>query len=130
MVGDHVLTENDILAGVRNQKHPDIVATTDHAVDIHGHKGKLHEVPNGPYGVPYRCLLPLGVKNLFIASRAASFSHVAASSCRLSRTIMTLGQAAGNAAALCVKHHISPREVDVKELQRLLQTQGVALSSH
>ena len=46
----------------RNQKHKDIIAITDHAVDIHGRKGRLYEVPNGPYGVPYRCLLPRGVR--------------------------------------------------------------------
>jgi hypothetical protein len=48
------LNEHDCLAGVKNQKHPDIIAITDHAVDLHGRKGRLYEVPNGPYGVPYR----------------------------------------------------------------------------
>ena len=129
ILGDCVLTEHDCQAGVRKQKHPDVIAVTDHAVDIHGRKGRLYEVPNGPYGIPYRCLLPKGVTNLFIASRAASFSHIAASSCRLSRTMMTLGQAAGTAAALCVKHKTSPREVDVAGLQASLKAQGVAISA-
>ena len=83
ILGDYVLNENDCQAGVANQKHKDIIAITDHSVDIHGRKGRLYELPNGPYGVPYRCLLPRGVQNLMIASRAASFSHIAASSCRL-----------------------------------------------
>jgi len=43
----------------------------------------------------YRCLLPRGVDNLCTAGRAASFSHIAASSCRLCRTMMTPGQGAG-----------------------------------
>jgi len=128
VIGDYVLTEHDCQAGLRGQKHDDIIAITDHAVDLHGRKGRLYEVPNGPYGIPYRCLLPKGVGNLMIASRAASFSHVAASSCRLSRTMMTLGQAAGTAAALCVKHHAPPRQVDIKELQSSLKSQGVAIS--
>lgn len=126
IIGDYVLTEHDCLAGVGGQKHGDIIAISDHAVDIHGRKGRLYEVPNGPYGIPYRCLLPRGVKNLMIASRAASFSHVAASSCRLSRTMMTLGQAAGHAAVLCVKHRVSPRQVDMRQLQADLKSQGVA----
>ncbi len=128
ILGDAVLTEHDCQAGLRGQKHPDLIAITDHAVDIHGRKGRLYEVPNGPYGISYRCLLPKGVANLMIASRAASFSHVAASSCRLSRTMMTLGQAAGAAAALCVKHGTPPRQVDIKELQTSLKSQGVAIS--
>lgn len=129
ILGDYVLTESDCRAGLRKQKHSDIIAISDHAVDIHGRKGRLYEVPNGPYGVPYRCLLPRGVTNLMIASRAASFSHIAASSCRLTRTMMTLGQAAGNAAAMAVQRHVPPRQVDVAQLQAKLKAQGVAVSA-
>lgn len=129
ILGDYVMNERDCQAGVKNQDHPDIVAITDHAVDIHGRKGRLYEVPNGPYGVPYRCLLPQGVENLFIASRAASFSHIAASSCRLCRTMMTLGQAAGNAAALAVSEQLTTRQIDIGELQTRLVAQGVAIST-
>jgi len=124
--GDYTLTEKDCRAGLKGQKHDDIVAITDHAVDIHGRKGRLYEVPNGPYGIPYRCLLPRGMSNLLIASRAASFSHIAASSCRLCRTMMTLGQAAGNAASMAVKGGVSPRDVDVGMLRTRLQEQNVA----
>jgi hypothetical protein len=129
ILGDYVLTERDCRAGVKGQTHGDIVAISDHAVDLHGRKGRLYEVPNGPYGIPYRCLLPKGVANLIVASRAASFSHIAASSCRLCRTMMTLGQAAGNAAALCVRHDIAPRQVDGAALQAALVAQGVAVGT-
>jgi len=113
-------------AGLKGQKHDDVIAVTDHAVDIHGRKGRPYEVPNGPYGIPYRCLLPRGMSNLLIASRAASFSHIAASSCRLCRTMMTLGQAAGNAVAVALKGGIAPRAIDVQALRKQLQEQGVA----
>lgn len=129
VLGDYVLTEHDVKTGRPGQKHPDIIAISDHAIDVHGGKGRLYEVPNGPYGIPYRCLLPRGVENLFIASRAASFSHIAAASCRLSRTVMTLGQAAGNAAALCARRHCATREVDMRDLQVRLAAQGVSLGS-
>jgi hypothetical protein len=127
ILGDYVLTEHDCRLGVKHQKHNDVVAITDHAVDVHGRKGRLYELPNGAYGVPYRCLLPRGVENLYIASRAASFSHIAASSCRLCRTMMTLGQAAGNAAAMAAKEGATPRQINVPELKRKLQEQGVEL---
>jgi hypothetical protein len=126
ILGDYVLTERDCRAGLKGQKHEDVIAITDHAVDIHGRKGRLYEVPNGPYGIPYRCLLPRGAGNLLIASRAASFSHIAASSCRLCRTMMTLGQAAGNAAAMAVKGGVAPRGVDIGALRKRLREQGVA----
>ncbi|MCX6901220.1 MAG: FAD-dependent oxidoreductase [Verrucomicrobia bacterium] len=132
ILGDYVLTENDCRAGLAKQSHKDVIAIADHAIDLHGHRGRFYRL-DGPYGIPYRCLLPKGVRNLMIASRAASFSHIAASSCRLQRTMMTLGQAAGNAAALAIKHHVDPRRIDVAELQVRLQSQGVditALASH
>jgi hypothetical protein len=154
ILGDYVLTERDCLAGLRNQEHDDIIAITDHPVDLHGNRGRLHQVsgaadagphspnrreaqaltgyelPNGAYGVPYRCLLPRGTHNLAIASRAASFSHIAASSCRLARTVVTLGQAAGTAAAMCIEHHIPLGQVDATELRSRLQSQGVTTSSN
>lgn len=129
ILGEYVLTEQDCRAGVKDQKHKDIIAVSDHAVDIHGRKGRLYEVPNGPYGVPFRCLLPRGMANLLIASRAASFSHIAASSCRLCRTMMTLGQAAGTAAAMGIKHHIPARRVDIGRLQAALAAQNVAITT-
>jgi hypothetical protein len=127
ILGDYVLTEHDCQAGLKHQRHNDVIAITDHAVDVHGRKGRLYELPHGAYGVPYRCLLPRGVENLFIASRAASFSHIAASSCRLCRTMMTLGQAAGNAAAMAVRGGVMTRQIDVPELQKKLTEQGVEL---
>ena len=126
ILGDYVLTEKDCLAGTQKQEHKDLIAITDHAVDIHGRKGRLYEVPHA-YGVPFRCLLPKGVENLMIASRAASFSHIASSSCRLCRPMMTLGQAAGNAAAMCVDNRVTPREIDVAELQNRLTKQSVEI---
>ena len=105
-----------------------MIGVTDHAVDIHGSRHRLYEMPNGPYGVPLRCLLPKGPANLMIASRAGGFSHIAASSCRLSRTMITLGQAAGTAAAMCVRNRIPPRQIDVAKLRRTLTSQRVTVS--
>lgn len=124
ILGEYVLNENDCTAGVKNQKHKDTIAIADHAIDIHGRKGR-HFCMSGPYGIPFRCLLPKGMRNLMIASRAASFSHIAASSCRLARTMMTLGQAAGNAAALAVANHVDVRQVDVTTIRDKLRSQHV-----
>ncbi|QYY35657.1 FAD-dependent oxidoreductase [Ruficoccus sp. ZRK36] len=102
LVGRYVLTEHDLDAGLSHQTHDDIIAISDHAKDIHGGaQGRrgAHELA-GPYGIPYRCLLPQEFDNMLVACRGASFSAIAASSCRLSRTMMQLGQAAGTAAAL------------------------------
>jgi uncharacterized protein YdhG (YjbR/CyaY superfamily) len=109
LVGRYVLTEHDLLAGLSGQTHADLITIADHARDTHGADtgragtGELAQ----PYGVPFRCLLPKEFDNVAVACRGASFSSVAASSCRLSRTMMQLGQAAGTAAALAVRHGLA-----------------------
>ena len=130
ILGEHVLTEQSIRAGLSGQNEPDLITIADHALDTHGKStgragcAELDE----PYGVPFRCLIPKGFDNLLIASRAASFSSLAASSCRLSRTMMQLGQAAGTAAWLAKKQQISVAEVPYTELRALLVEQHVQLS--
>jgi hypothetical protein len=126
-VGEYVLTEHDVRGGLSQQKHPDIIAIADHALDTHGSHahgiGELRE----PYGVPYRCLIPKGYRNLLIACRAAGFSSLAASSCRLSRTMMQLGQAAGTAAALAKTLDVDLPDVPPEKLRDALRDQHVQL---
>jgi hypothetical protein len=72
-------------------------------------------------------LIPKGYRNLLIACRAASFSSLAASSCRLSRTMMQLGQAAGTAAALAKELNIDLPDVPPDRLRAALREQHVQL---
>ncbi len=124
---EYMLNENDLLQGLRKQSHPDIIALADHLMDSHGAVGRKSGELQEPYGIPYRCLIPAGFKNLLVAGRIAGFSCIAASSCRLSRTMMQLGQAAGTAAALAVKSK-DFTAVDVAELRRCLEKQHVQLN--
>lgn len=127
IVGEYVLNENDLLAGLSGQKHPDIIALADHMMDTHGshssHRGELRE----PYGIPYRCLIPKGFRNLLVACRASSFTSLAASSCRLSRTMMQLGQAAGTAAVLATQLHVDLPAIPAQRLRDALVEQHVQL---
>ena len=120
VLGEYVLTEHDLIAGLSKQTHPDIITIADHAIDRHGAGGKGGEVGE-PYGVPYRCLIPKGCHNLLIACRGASFSSLAASSCRLSRTMMQLGQAAGTAAALAREYNNDLPSVPPDQLRQELR---------
>lgn len=130
VLGEYVLTEQSIRLGISTQNEPDIITLADHALDTHGKStgragcAELDE----PYGVPFRCLIPKGFDNLLIASRAASFSSLAASSCRLSRTMMQLGQAAGTAAWLAKNRQSTVVEIPHADLRFLLQQQHVQLS--
>ena len=105
--GEYVLTGADVANGVRPS---DEIAIADHALDSHGGRGFGGEL-KGPYGIPFRCLLPKGTANVMIVGRCASFDEVAASSCRLSRTMMQLGEAAGIAAHAALRRGIPLRAV-------------------
>ena len=80
-----------------------------------------------PYGIPFRCLIPKGYRNLLVACRASSFSSLAASSCRLSRTMMQMGQAAGPAAALAKELNVDLPAVPAERLRDALRQLRVQL---
>lgn len=106
--GEYTLTGNDVKNGVRPN---DEIAIADHPFDSHGASTGFSGELDQPYGVPYRCLLPKGTKNVLITGRCASFDFAAASSCRLARAMMQLGEAAGVAAVTALDKGIPLREV-------------------
>lgn len=126
--GDYILNQNDVQSG---RQFEDAIAVGGFAMDIHYPKPEnpeyvkvtYHLIPP-VYTIPYRSIYSKDVANLFFASRLLSVSHLAHGSVRVQRTLATIGQAAGMAAAMCVKHGISPRELYsqgyVPELQQLL----------
>jgi len=126
VVCEKMLTETDIRCGISRQADPDIVTIADHALDRHGDGGGCQELGE-PYGVPYRCLIPKGWRNLLVAGRSAGFSSIAASSCRLTRTMMQLGQAAGTAVALAERGNLALPDVSSRELRDDLRRQHVQL---
>ena len=129
VIGDHVLTQNDIENDVI---YPDATASTTWSLDLHfpdpEHIKKFNEPFRScayhrhlikPYPVPYRCLYAKDVKNLFLAGRHISASHVAFSSVRVMRTLGLLGEVAGMAATICAKEGIYPRDVYESRLDDL-----------
>ena len=115
--GDYVLTGGDVRDGVRPF---DEIASADHALDAHGGEGFGGEL-KAPYGIPYRCLIASRMENLLLAGRIASFDSVAATSCRLSRTMMKLGEAAGAAAALAAQSGRTIRTVGAEEILAIVE---------
>jgi hypothetical protein len=125
-VGDHMLTQHDLEAG---GAFDDVVAYGGWSMDDHHPAGLLypgeptifHPAPS-PYGIPFRSLYSKNVPNLLCAGRNISATHSAMSSTRVMATCAVMGQAAGTAAALCVKHWVTPRELHGKHLTELQQT--------
>lgn len=129
--GEYTLTEEDILNA---RVFDDWVVTKAHFnFDIHNLSGsgldetgmqKKFPQPKG-YTIPYRCFVPKKVDNLLLAGRNISGTHKAHSNFRAMPICANMGQAVGNAAALCVKQGVSPRQLNVAELQEVLKAQGV-----
>ncbi|MCA1791282.1 MAG: FAD-dependent oxidoreductase, partial [Thioalkalivibrio sp.] len=125
-LGDHVLTQHDILGQVR---FDDTVAFGGWSIDLHPPRGvfesgsaSVHTFSDGIYEIPYRSLYSRNVDNLLFAGRNLSASHVAFASTRVMATCATLGEAAGTAGALCVLNGVSPRDLYVHHRHELVQT--------
>jgi hypothetical protein len=127
IVGQHVLTEKEILEG---RQFDDAIATGCWYLDVHPNKitlGGANAVPKqqpAPYDIPYRTLLPQKVNNLLVAGRCHSATQLAASSTRVTCTAMALGEAAGVAAAMAVKQGQSPQELKADRIAAKLRQQG------
>jgi len=127
--GMKTLTLDDIL----NCNVPDdSIFIAANSVDVHGRFGPRSNeyitIPEGKYyGVPYGCLIPKGFSNLFVAGRCLSADSEAAGAVRVMPPCMAMGQAAGIAAALTCIQNIDVRELNVMELRRNLEKNGVLL---
>ena len=76
--------------------------------------------------IPYRMLLPQKMDGLLAAGKSAMKRGP---QFRVRYSCQLMGQAAGVAAALAVKHGVEPREIDVKELQKILHQLGSEMGS-
>jgi hypothetical protein len=79
------------------------------------------------YYYPYRTLLPVGVENLLVAGRCFSATSDAQKMSREIPPMFVVGEAAGVAAALAVRHQMSPRQLEVAEIQDVLRKRGALL---
>ncbi|WP_397334169.1 FAD-dependent oxidoreductase [Paenibacillus macerans] len=129
IVGDYVLTQEDFM---NMATFADDIARNAYFIDIHmAHSSgamHIHHLPPGrSHGVPYRCMLPVGLDNLWVAGRAASADRVVQGSLRVMPNCFAMGQASGLAAAMAAEADGNSRSVDVGELQRELVRQGAWL---
>lgn len=129
VIGDYVITAEEMAAGCRFDDV--IVHRAEFIVDIHNPAGsgqaEDHIQYCDPYDLPYRCFTPKGVENLYTAGRCISGTHRAHASYRVMSICMAMGEAVGTAAALCAAEGVTPRNLDVKKLQKSLTDKGIEL---
>lgn len=132
VVGDYVLTGADVTGEAR---FADAVAAGAWPQEFHveGRSTDYVFLPDGAYyQVPFRSLRARGLRNLLVAGRCISAEHEALASTRVMAPSMSLGQAAGTAAALAVREGSAVDDleldaVDVAELQDGLLNEGAFL---
>ena len=123
--GEYVLTQEDLVSCTRFE---DRIAAGNYDIDIHNPEGSgtsHYYFPAGQYyTIPYRSLIPKEADNLLVAGRCISSTHEAQASYRIMPIVTTLGQAAGVAAAVACKSGVSPKQADIKTIQRILVDSG------
>jgi hypothetical protein len=101
--GEYVVTKEDVMQRIH---FPDTVA-----------RGR-------DYYTPYRSLLPKGVEQLIVAGRHYSATEQAQKISREIPPCMSMGQAAGVAAAIAIDGGVKLRDVPVQQICRKVRAQG------
>ena len=127
IMGDHVLSAEDMLAG---RTFEDAVAMGGYHVDIHRPDGTWVDSTDVPaYQIPFRSLVARDVDGLMMAGKCLSATHQAVASTRVIPICMAQGQAVGTAAALAVRRGVSVRDVPTQVLQDTLVAQGAEIGA-
>lgn len=115
-IGQHILTESDLLA---SRAFPDAIAYGGWPIDTHPPEGV--DAPDKPpctqhhlpfiYDIPLRCCVSAGPRNLMFAGRNISATHVAFASTRVMATCAVVGQGVGTAAALALRQNVLPCDI-------------------
>jgi hypothetical protein len=126
--GQYVLTEADVRS---HRRFDDAIGLCNSPIDVHqpgGGGGVMEHVGIG-YGIPWRCLVPLGLDNILIAGRCISVDEIAFGSTRNVPACTMTGEAAAVAAALAVNEGRPISSIDPADVQSRLRALGVSLGT-
>lgn len=139
MIGDYQMVAADVEAA---RKFPDVMAkcamttqegpfhsalTPGTAMNCDPNRNAKAPKDGGSYDIPYRAFVPKGIEGMLLTGKLVSVSE------DFKRDLlpdnMIWGQAAGIAAAVCVRNGKTPRELeaDVSEVQAILRKNGAIL---
>ena len=130
--GDYILSQKDV---IEQREHSDAVSYGGWSLDLHPADGVFSERPGcnqwhskGVYQIPLRCMYSKNIKNLWLAGRIISASHVAFGSSRVMATVSYSAQVLGLATQYCLKNGITPSKLanseKVQELKQELMQKG------
>jgi FAD dependent oxidoreductase len=128
IVGDYKITQEDLLSC---KPFEDSVARGCYPIDIHSPTGGgttlIYLKEGESYAIPYRSMLVKGFDNMIMGCRAIWGSHEAHSAYRVQPIVMSIGHAAGAAAAMACDSSNDFRKVTVSTLQDILKAQGAVI---
>lgn len=132
IVGEYLLTVDDIRKG---RSFDDAIAKGVFYLDAHRPNDdkstymlKKDDMYVPPYHIPFRCLIVKDGKNLMSSGRCFSCDQLALTSARVTTTCSMMGQAAGLAAAMCVKNDCQIRDIDFIQVRKAVEANGADLS--
>ena len=124
-----MLSVDDLVTG---KSFTDTIGFSGYWWDLPDPKRPSHQPMEGrkapyPTPLPYRVMLPRGVKNLICPGRAISVERDVLGLLRVMASCMAMGEAAGLAAKQVVTRNIAFANVDIAALQTTLRAQGAIL---
>lgn len=141
ILGDYVLKAEDYWA---RREFDDSIGRNCYHIDVHSRQAienidainsgekavekpveNLRYQPGESHGIPYRCLTPKGLQNVLVAGRCVSCDRPVLGGIRVMPVCLTMGVAAGKAAALAKDMDIvDVHAVDVKTLRECIMEDG------
>lgn len=124
---DYTFTIDDWLA---RREFEDGIGRNCYYIDVHKQDAKKYAryQKGESHGIPFRCLLPIGLRNVFVAGRCISTDSYAHGSLRVMPPSLVTGEAVGVAAGqICHIKKPNVHEVDVLLLRKRLQEVGQLL---
>lgn len=115
----YAMTEHDVRAQGR---FDDSIGIFPEFID--GYGVLILPVTGRYFEVPFRNLLPKGIKNLLISGRATAGEKIAHAATRNMACCAVIGQGAGVAAALAVKQQCDLDRLNISDIQKELSRQG------
>ena len=124
--GDYVYTTEDILSYT---VFDDSIACGCYEIDVHNPSGTgthlIYLDRKKYYTIPYRCLIPKGLKNLLVAGRCISSTHEAQSAYRIMPIVCNIGEGAGAAISCAFQAGVDTRGVKIETLHAMLDRYGL-----
>ncbi|MHA2399134.1 MAG: FAD-dependent oxidoreductase [Promethearchaeota archaeon] len=122
IIGEYNITEYDIKNKARFE---DSIGVCPEFLDAYGIA--IMPTTGRYFQIPYGIILPKKIENLLVAGRCVAGDKMSHAATRQMVCCIATGQGAGVVAAVSIKKYKKVRDVDILEVQKTLENQGVRI---